>query len=180
MRFTCVLLSIIFLILSGCSDNKDEINNQQIIISKSDIKPGLALDNFKNIYPDAKPDNATGQWITNIEEEGISGNWIYTFTNEELSWFIFNGYIDEISEEVFYSCKNATEKLITKYTTQYGKPNKIEKGIQIFKDPLKENHWGYPVLGADWIKENYSIHISFSFIGGNKEPYRFLVTIEYK
>jgi len=109
----------------------------------------------------------------------LEDEWTYFFSEGILESYIFSKYSrrDEVTEENFNKCLQATEKTIDAYTKKYGKPILVESEGKEFRDPAEDHHWGYDVLKAKWKTKDSWIVVEFDFFGG-KAQYFFLVKIE--
>ena len=177
LRLAVLLLGVVTLI--GCKRDNDGTAQNIEEITFSEIEPGISLESFKTVYPATKSNGDENVSVSGMYY-GIEGEWLYSFSGQTLQWFVFTAYVDDIREEQFYRCKDATEKIISDYTEVFGEKPKLETGVQTFRDPLVQKHLGYTVLRATWTTASENVDVEFSFLGGERETYRFFVTVERK
>lgn len=140
------------------------------------IHPGNSFAQFKKDFPDARLD-PHGQWQLPQMTNGLQGKWTFQFSQNLLTWVLYDIYVvDDISEKNFKLCLQTTNLIIDKISADYGKPHRLVRGDQNFKDPYKEKHWGYDVLEAEWQVLKTGIKTEFHFFGGKGE-YMFIVSL---
>ncbi|MBN2693776.1 hypothetical protein JXR93_03855 [bacterium] len=157
---------------------KTESNNGEKI---GKIYIGMDIDSFAKVFPSLFQENIglTGQWSRKDEIYELKGDWSYRFENGKLTWIHFATYIDDVNENSFNKSLSSTNKIITNYIKQYGKPDEVIVGKTKFIDPFKEKHWGYGVKEVRWKNVNgMKIKIEFSFMGV-KGYYYFIVVINH-
>lgn len=181
---TIVLLLLFFVTFCSSTSkkttsDKNEINHQNPETMEK-IYIGMPIKEFDRIFPGVIPENAgnDGQWSRPEKLYGLEGNWNYTFQNGTLDWFIYDNYIEEINEENFMHCLDATRKLITDYTEMYGQPQSHNEEKTEFIDPMKKRHFGYDVIQAVWQTDNMKFSIEFTFLG-SQGLYYFLVKMRF-
>ena len=174
-------LAVLFLTLisASCTDESGSGSPAPGAISKGQILPGININQLKSIYPQVSVDSL-GQVQIEDQIAGLDGEWTYTFSDGILSWATFDALYSDINENTFYFCRNATLAIIEEYTDKLGVEPRMEKGIQVYKDPSVQPHWGYPVIKADWEEESISRSVHFVFQGGKGERFSFRVSIELR
>ena len=174
-------LAVLFLTLLSvsCSDKTGTEPAEIPAITQHQIAPGISLNQLKTVYPQATPDSH-GQVRIKDTIAGLDGEWTFSFSGSVLSWATFDALYTDINENTFYLCRNATMEIIDSNTAEIGTPPRIEKGIQVFKDPSLQPHWGYSVIRAEWKDAGISKIIQFVFQGGKGERFSFRVSIELR
>ena len=172
-----IIYTIIFLLFNSCFL---KTNKNQTIMDKKKIYVGMNFSDFKEQNPAiiGEETNQNRQYSFDEEFYGLKGDWSYDFKDGMLTWFIWDNYEEDITQENFDLTLAATLKLIEDYKKIYGEPEKYEEVDLTFKDPYKERHWGYDVIYAIWTTENMKIRIIFNFMGG-KGMYNFLVQMDF-
>jgi hypothetical protein len=167
---------ILLATFTTCSQNSKtkDMENEQVYT-------GMSLDNFREIYPElkAKTYNNTVSFTKLETIAELEGKWTYHFIDSKLKWFKFNKYIDEINQENFDKCLNATRQIIKNYENEFGEPLKYEEGKTKFIDPYTKMHWGYDVLKAEWQTDSTKTKVEFRF-KGSKGEYSFIVKIDFE
>lgn len=117
--------------------------------------------------------------IVEVDEHGsdLPGKWTFNFSEDKLTWFVFNASSNEITNDNFQQYLRMTQGLIDKYAQALGTPGRVTRGIQDFRDPANQKHQGYQVLHASWDNSGGRVVVNYSFIGeGNN--YSFLVSLQ--
>ncbi len=161
--------------LTGCFMDRGG-EEQPVQISETDISIGMSLADFKRLFPDA-PVSSGSQWRREADFYGLAGEWVYTFGDGRLAWYVFNAYESEVTRDNFDRYLAATRQAIEAYSSRFGEPVEQQEGIEQFQDPSKTDHRGYRVLEARWNRQHGQLKIAFTFMGENL-PYRFFMTIE--
>jgi hypothetical protein len=143
---------------------------------------GMDIKDFAKNFPQLMPYGVLEWGQSGFTEiiHGLDGKWFFDFENDTLENYSYSKYFneyDELTEENFKKCLEATEQLIKDYTNVYGEPTELIVGDTAYKDPSKEKHWGYDVIEARWINDQQKFKIDFQFSGG-KGVYFYLVRIE--
>jgi hypothetical protein len=142
----------------------------------SDIYIGMTRIELLNLYPGAKETTASTIELHDAAYD-VPGVWTFSFRDEKLSWFVFNGYNTEINPDSFTQSLKTARTLIDTYTAILGLPGQLSKGIEVFKDPTVQRHQGYKVISAQWDTPKGKIVVDFSFLGEGND-YSFLVTLQ--
>ncbi|KGE70802.1 hypothetical protein DC28_15040 [Spirochaeta lutea] len=142
----------------------------------TDIYIGMSKAELLALYPRAKETTASTIELQDAAFD-VSGVWTFSFRDNKLSWFVFNGYNQDITSDSFTRTLKTAETLIDSYTAILGLPGQISRGISVFKDPRIQRHQGYQVISAQWNTPKGKIVVDFSFLGEGND-YSFLVTLQ--
>lgn len=155
-------------------------NSQNNNMKSNYPKIGMSFSEFSEKYPEITQNSKDGnkQYQQKDTINNLPGKWTYEFQNNQLKWFIFESYSDEINKENFDKYLAATQKYIDNFKNKYAEPNEFEFENKNFKDPYKQVHWGYDVISAIWRTNKADIKIEFVFNGG-KGMYNFIFSIEF-
>ena len=169
------LLALPFL-LGGCSDGPQTAVNPDVRLTEDDITVGMSLSDFRRVFAEVRPDQS-GRWELPATLYGLKGRWTYTFAGDSLSWYVFNAYVEDVSESPFERSLDATKQLVSRYTASLGSPQRVASNMPTFRDPAVAPHAGYSVLQAIWSTRQEKLTVEFYFMGPS-ERYTFLVTVQ--
>lgn len=141
----------------------------------------MSLRQAKEKFPEAKEvtnkNNTVLKWkdtIYNLPDE-----WAIRFKNKKADWIHFHHYIKDFDIDKFNACLIATKSVMKDFEQEFGKPDEIEVGDTVYKDPYVKRHWGYDVIEARWNNtEGMKIKVEFQFFGGKGE-YFLLFKIDF-
>ncbi|TFG64113.1 MAG: hypothetical protein E4H36_03875 [Spirochaetales bacterium] len=168
MKSTGLLCVISIMLLSGGYMHAEDSLNL------TDIRVGMTSAEFSRTIENAAAD---GQVSKPQKLYGLSGAWTWDFREGRLDWYLWDAYVDEITENNFNLCLEAARRIIRDCTTRLGKPANEETGNLSFRDPFEDHHWGYPVLSAEWATPAVKLRAGFKFMG-SKGEYHLLVSLE--
>lgn len=147
-------------------------------VAAGGLRLGMSRADFGVLYPDSYQDAGNpDRFIRNDSVFGLPGRWVYHFSENKLSWFVFNASQHDISRQSFEQYLKVAEELSRTYDSEYGKAIKVRKGIQDFKDPSEASHNGYMVQQSSWETPEGRRTVEFTFLGDHKN-YSLLLTIQ--
>jgi hypothetical protein len=180
MKGRVVLFAAVLLLLAGLASCAGGGTERTVDRPQSPLKAwiGMSPDQLKTLYPDiAVSADSKDRYTRRATEYGLQGEWLYSFTNSQLNWFVFNASETVIDKPNFSACLAATTDIIDSYRQILGQPQNLRVGIDTFNDPEIKPHNGYLVEQATWESPVGRIRVDFSFLGENK-AYEFLVTLQ--
>ncbi len=151
------------------------------LVSQPKSHIGASINEFKEQHPKMQmqryEDEVTYSDKVNIS--GLTSSWSYRFKRGTLEWIYLHKYINEVNQDNFDKCLEATKKIIKDFSKVYGEPDKTDIGNTTYIDPFMKRHWGYDVIRAVWLNhEGMKIKTRFTFKGG-KGDYSFLISIDF-
>ncbi|AHC16210.1 hypothetical protein [Salinispira pacifica] len=166
-------LLIGFSLITACYDFTSE---NEPPLSENQLRLGMSENAFQQLYPDAR-ETGEDRYVRNTREFGVQGNWIYSFHDGTLNWYIFNSQETEISEERFQKKYRAVNQMIADLTMEYGNPWREDRGYSDYINPDVQAHQGYKVREAQWKTEDGKVTVDFTFLGDGG-VYSLLLTLQ--